>query len=133
MAPIASVKEPKRLLFVDDEEGIRVTLSAILQARGFNVTVAASVQEAIQAIENRKFDVLLSDLNIGELGDGFTVVRAIRKVNPRCVAVILTGYPDFETAVRGIHEKIDDYITKPADIDSLVATLQQRLVDQAEE
>src|SRR2546430_17701349 len=57
----------KRLLFVDDEEGIRNTLPTILERRGFDVRVAASVPEALAEIRTHKFDVLLSDLNIGEV------------------------------------------------------------------
>lgn len=117
-----------RLLIVDDEESIRLTLPRILQERGFDVKVAASVPEAIQKIQDYEFDALLSDLNIGQQGDGFVVVRAMRQVNPHCVTVILTGYPGFETAVQGIRHQIDDYIVKPADIDFLVASLKEKLV-----
>src|SRR5712675_1787030 len=88
----------KRLLFVDDEEGIRATLPLLLRARGFNVRVAASVSEALSEIRTHEFDVLLSDLNIGEDGDGFAVVRAMRKAYPNCVSILLTGYPAFESA-----------------------------------
>jgi two-component system response regulator RegA len=117
----------KRILFVDDEDSIRLTLPLVLQQRGFEVKVAGSVAEAVAKIKSNTFDVLLSDLNIGEAGDGFAVVRAIREVNAQCVAIILTGYPGFETAVEGIHHDIDDYVVKPADIDVLVATVEQRL------
>jgi len=78
----------KRLLFVDDEEGIRETLPLLLQQRGFDVRVAASVPEAISEIKTHKFDVLLSDLNIGKDGDGFTVVQAMRRAHPNCVTVL---------------------------------------------
>jgi DNA-binding NtrC family response regulator len=117
----------KRILFVDDEDSIRLTLPLVLQQRGFEVKVAGSVAEAVAKIKSNTFDVLLSDLNIGEAGDGFAVVRAIREVNAQCVAIILTGYPGFESAVEGIHHDIDDYVVKPADIDVLVATVEQRL------
>lgn len=120
----------KRLLFVDDEPGIRATLSVILQQHGFDVRVAASVSEALQTIETNDLDVLLSDMNIDEPGDGYRVVRAMRKVNPNSVAIILTGYPEFETAVQGIQEKIDDYLVKPADVDLLIARLEQRLAER---
>jgi DNA-binding NtrC family response regulator len=117
----------KRLLFVDDEDSIRLTLPLVLQQRGFDVKVAASVAEAISKIQTQTFDVLLSDLNIGEAGDGFAVVRAARKMNQSCVTIVLTGYPAFETAVEGIRHEIDDYVVKPVDIDILVDTVERRL------
>src|SRR5262245_37745362 len=65
---------PPKLLFVDDEPGIRLTLSAILERNGFQVTVAATVAEALALISAQKYDILISDLNIGLPSDGFTVV-----------------------------------------------------------
>lgn len=120
----------KRLLFVDDEPSIRATLPLVLQQHGFDVTAAATVPEAIQKIQHQPFEALLSDLNIAEPGDGFAVVRAMRQVNPQCVAVILTGYPGFDTAVEGIRENIDDYIVKPVDIDVLVASMEHNLAQR---
>ena len=120
----------KRLLFVDDEQSIRVTLSIILEQKGFDVSVAANVAEAVQKINHQTFDALLSDLNIDQPGDGFAVVRAMRQVNPHCVVVILTGYPAFESAVEGIHQQVDDYLTKPADVDVLVGVLKQKLAER---
>ncbi|HET7442691.1 MAG TPA: response regulator [Terriglobales bacterium] len=120
----------KRLLFVDDEPSIRATLPLVLQQHGFDVTAAATVPEAIQKIQHQPFEALLSDLNIAEPGDGFAVVRAMRQVNPQCVAVILTGYPGFDTAVEGIRENIDDYIVKPVEIDVLVASMEHNLAQR---
>lgn len=127
---VNSSSQSKRVLFVDDEDSIRATLPLILKSRGFDVSVAATVSEALHNIRQHRFDVLLSDLNIGEEGDGYTVVRAIRDVNPRSVTIILTGYPGFETAVQGIRQEIDDYVVKPADIDALVATMEQKLASR---
>jgi len=117
----------RRLLFVDDEEGIRTTLPAILERRGYQVRVAASVPEALSEMRSHKFDVLVSDFNIGEDGNGFTVIRAMRKTHPNCVAILLTGYPAFETAVQAIEDEVDGYLVKPADIDSLVGTIERKL------
>jgi ActR/RegA family two-component response regulator len=121
-----------RLLFVDDEPSIRLTLPLLLKERGFEVHVAASIPEALTAIGIQKFDVLLSDLNIGVEGDGFAVVDAMRKAHPNCVTILLTGYPAFETALQAIHGDVDDYFVKPADIDSLVSTMQRRLLDRSQ-
>jgi DNA-binding NtrC family response regulator len=121
----------RRLLFVDDERSIRETLSVILLRYGFTVTVAATVTEALQKIEAQEFDLLLCDLNIERENDGLEVVRAIRKVNPNCVTIILTAYPGTESAIEGIHLGIDEYIIKPAKAEVLVALLAEKLAQRA--
>lgn len=121
----------KRLLFVDDEPSIRLTLPPVLEDHGFAVTTAESVDDAIARMDDARFDVLLSDLNIGQEGDGFQVVSAMKKRHPRCVTIILTGYPAFESAVLAIRHQVDDYVVKPADIDLLIKTIKQTLTRQA--
>ena len=116
-----------RLLFVDDEPNIRLTLPTILKQEGFEVTTAATVPEALDHIVKRTFDVLLADLNIGQPGDGFTVVSAMRRTQPEALTLILTGYPDFDTALQALRDQVDDYLTKPADIKYLVSSVKQKL------
>jgi ActR/RegA family two-component response regulator len=113
----------KRLLFVDDENAIRETLSLILRRYGFTVTLAATVGEALELIRTQQFDILLCDLNI----DGYEVIRAMQKINPNCATIVLTGYPAVESAVEGIHLGIDDYLIKPATTDALVALLAEKV------
>jgi ActR/RegA family two-component response regulator len=113
---------------VDDEATIRITLSAILSKHGFEVSVAPTVAEALQKITSQQFDILLSDLNIGNPGDGLTVVSAMRRTQPGAVTMILTGYPAFETALEAIRQQVDDYIVKPADIPALISTIENKLV-----
>lgn len=117
----------RRLLFVDDEQVIRITLAAILSKHGFQVATAATVAEALRKITTETFDVLLSDLNIDNPGDGLTVVSAMRSTQPRAVTMILTGYPAFETALEAIRQQVDDYIVKPADIPALVESIERKL------
>ena len=115
------------LLFVDDEPSIRLTLPPILEQSGFEIRVADSVQSALKEISSHKFDVLLSDLNIGEPRDGFSVVKAARTANPRCVAILLTGYPDLDSETESIKKELDGYLVKPADIENLLKTIEQKL------
>ena len=114
-------------MFVDDEEGIRLTLPAILEDEGFAVSVAATVPEALEMIGREQFDILLTDLNIGGPADGFTLVSAMRQMQPNAAAFILTGYPDFQTALEAIRKQVDDYFTKPADIPTLVSALRTKI------
>lgn len=116
-----------KVLFVDDEPAIRLSLPAILQLHGFDVTTAGSVSEALQVISTQAFDVLISDLNIGNPGDGFTVVSAMRRTQANCVTLILTGFPAFETALQAIRSQVDDYLIKPAGVDKLVAAIEEHL------
>lgn len=118
---------PRRLLLVDDEAVIRITLSAILSKHGFEVSAAATVAEALQKITSQQFEVLLSDLNIGNPGDGLTVVSAMRRTQPDAVTMILTGYPAFETALEAIRQQVDDYVLKPADVPALILTIENKL------
>lgn len=117
----------RRLLFVDDEPTIRITLKAVLTNNGYEVTTAATVSEALHKITSEKFDVLLSDLNIGNPGDGLTVVSAMRRTQPDAVTMILTGYPAFETALEAIRQQVDEYIVKPANIPSLIKAIETKL------
>ena len=115
-----------RILFVDDEEAIRLTLPAILEQHGFEVEVAGTVPEALEIINHQGFDILLTDLNIGTAADGFILVSAMRRCQPAAATFILTGYPDFQTALEAIRKQVDDYLTKPADIPTLVSILKEK-------
>ena len=116
-----------RILFVDDEPSIRLTLPAILEMHGFVVRTASDVPEALALIQKEQFDVLLSDLNIGQPGDGFTIVSAMRRIQPNAVTVIITGYPAFETALEAIRKQVDDYVVKPTDVDQLIEIIERKL------
>ena len=115
------------ILFVDDEPATRETLPKILAMRGHTVVAAATVAEALARITTERFDLLISDLNIGHPADGFIVVSAMRRTNPDCVTFLLTGYPGFETALRAIREQVDAYLIKPADIKELLSTIDEKL------
>jgi ActR/RegA family two-component response regulator len=120
-----------KILFVDDEETIRLTLPPVLQSYGFSVTCAATVSEALDVIRQQSFDVLISDLNIGHPGDGFTVISAMRSAQPDAVRFVLTGYPAFESALEAIHEEVDDYLIKPTETEALVEKIRSKLAKRS--
>ena len=127
------MRQKTKLLFVDDEPAIRLTLPKILEMHDFEVKAAANVQDALKLIQQEKFDVLLTDLNIGAPSDGFTVVSAMRRVQPEALTIILTGYPAFESALQGIREQVDDYIAKPANVDELLNTIKSKLTNRVKQ
>jgi DNA-binding NtrC family response regulator len=108
--------EHVRVLFVDDKPTIRETCPAILRKHAFNVTSVGTVADALSKITTAQFDVLISDMNIGEPGDGFLVVKAMRKAHPNCVTLVLTGHPAAETALLDFRYQVDEKI-----VDSIVS------------
>jgi PAS domain S-box-containing protein len=114
---------PLRLLLVDDDDAVRMTLDAVLKHHGFEVKAASNVPEALELVSREQFDVLLADLNIGQPGDGFTVVSAMRRVQPDACTFILTGYPDFESAIQAIRNQVDNYFSKPLKVEDLVQSI----------
>ena len=114
-----------KVLFVDDDLPIRELWSEILGKEGFEVKTASTVAESLRLITSEKFDVVISDLNIGEPSDGFTVVSAARRVQPDAVTLILTGYPAFQAALRAIQEQVDDFFTKPAEIQHVLDSIRR--------
>jgi ActR/RegA family two-component response regulator len=119
-----------RVLFVDDEYSLRITVPQILRMHGFEVCVAATVAQALAEITTNPYDILVSDLNIGEAGDGFTVVSAMRRTQPDCINIILTGFPAFESALAAIQGQVDDYLIKPARAGHLVDLIRERMRDR---
>ena len=117
----------KRILFVDDEASIRLTLPHILGKHGFEVTSVASVEEAVKEIKIHRFDALLSDLNLPLSDEGFAVIRAMRRHQPHCINFILTGYPGDASVEKATKQKVAHYFTKPVDIDELVRTILDKL------
>src|SRR5437868_15479349 len=110
-------------LFATNGPGIRTTLPAILEQHGFNIRVAANVSEALAEIRTGQFDVLLSDLDLGRGGDGFTLVQAMRNANRNCINIILTGTPLLKH--HAPDEELDAYLITPAETPFLIAIIAQ--------
>jgi ActR/RegA family two-component response regulator len=120
---------PSRVLLVDDDPAIRTSLDEILRKEGFEVTVCASVAESLSEINSKSFDALISDLNIGEPSDGFTVVSAMRRTQPQAITLIMTGFPAFDSALEAIRQQVDAYLLKPTDVRELVGLLRRGLTE----
>src|SRR5690348_12966874 len=117
------------ILVADDEAGIRLTLAALLEQHGFAVTPVASVPEALSAMTTQHYDALISDLNIGQPGDGFTLISAMRRQQPDALTILMTGFPDFEAALEAIRKQVDEYMIKPTEPDKLLELLRERQIN----
>jgi CheY-like chemotaxis protein len=117
-----------KILVVDDDEVLRMSLSGVLKHCGFSVTSAANVPDALKLITGPEtYDVLLSDLHMPGAGDGLTVVSAMRHANPLAVTLLLSASPQMIAASQAILQQTDEILVKPVDAASLIQTIRQRL------
>jgi CheY-like chemotaxis protein len=126
LKPTNNTGQPSVLL-VDDNEQVRATLRAVLEANQFRVTSAANVSEALQLIGKHTFDVLLCDLHMPGAGDGFTVVSAMRHTNENAITLVFTGYPALKEAMQAILLQADEILVKPMDVAELVELIREKL------
>ncbi|OOG56351.1 response regulator transcription factor [Rhodanobacter sp. C03] len=115
--------ETLRLLLIDDDALLRDrVLTPRLRQFGFEVMAIGHVGEMAQAIERRKPDIVLLDIGLPD-HDGFEVSRTLRARFSDIGIVMLTGRSETTDRVRGLSEGADAYLSKPVEIDVLVATL----------
>jgi len=120
---------PARVLVVEDEEAVAVTLRAILTDDGYEVEAASTALEAQSLIHSKSFDVALLDLHLGE-DDGLNVLSLFKAVCPQAVALILTGYGSLDTALKAMRSGASDYLLKPCDVGELKAAITRGLARQ---
>lgn len=118
------MSDSANVLVVDDEQNIRLTLSAMLRRSGYSVTTASSGEEAVALFNSQAFDLMLVDLQMPGI-NGIQVVEALRNRGLDTEVIVLTGHGSLESAIEGIHHGIFDYMLKtidPAQISERVAT-----------
>ena len=108
----------KTLLIVDDDNPLRDRLARAMEKKGFVVTQAENVKNAIIQAKNTPPAFAVIDLRLGD-GNGLTVVEEIRKLKKNSRIVMLTGYGNIPTAVAAVKAGAIDYIPKPADADDI--------------
>lgn len=113
-------KESASLLLVDDDETFCRVLGAALKKRGFCVSVAHSVEQAIPMAQADPPEFAVVDLKMSG-APGLTLVKALNEIDPTIRIVVLTGYASINTAVEAIKLGATQYLSKPANADEIVA------------
>jgi len=113
-------EETASLLLVDDDVTFCNVLKRALEKRGFSITVAHSVEEAIPIAESNPPEFAIVDLKMGG-APGLTLVKVLHQLDPNTRIVMLTGYASIATAVEAIKLGATQYLAKPANADEIVA------------
>src|ERR1700734_4353379 len=117
-----------RVLLVDDDDAVRDMMTCTLESKGFGVIAAASVTEALRFITTENFDVLITDLHMPNAGDGFTVVTAMRHSQPNALTLLVSGYPDVQSAMSAILLEADEIMVKPFEVGRLAELVRERMI-----
>jgi NtrC-family two-component system response regulator AlgB len=126
--PAENVASPLRVLVIDDEKNIRITLALCLEGLGCRVTQASSGEGALEALRHEPFDLAFCDLRLGH-ENGLELLPRLLAERPMLDVVVITAYATIGTAVEAMRRGAKDYLPKPfnpADIGHLVERARER-------
>ena len=109
-----------RILIVDDEESLRLTFEMLLKRAGYeSVTGVSNFDDAVEIVTEKDFDLIISDIVL-QGASGIDLLRQIKDLGKTCPVVMITGYPNIETAAEAVRLGAFDYVPKPVKKDELL-------------
>jgi DNA-binding response OmpR family regulator len=124
----------RRILLVDDDLAVLLTLKAVLELQGFEVETAASSAEAFTRMESNTYHMVISDLRMETEQSGLEVIRAARRQDYDPATALLTAYPpEHVDAGSVISERPDSLLVKPLGTADLVRQIEALLIRHADE
>lgn len=119
--------EDVRILVVDDEAAERITLGEVLRLEGYQVTLAASGEEALNLVhQGPEFDLAVLDLRLPGI-DGLQVLEGIRRVSQETIVILITGYGTLETAIQALRKGAYDFLLKPCPVNEVLVAVRRAL------
>ena len=126
-----------RVLIVDDEKSMRITLAEFLRKEGYEIDSASDAFEAFQMLNESEYDIVVTDIIMPRI-TGIELLEKIREKSETIQIIIMTGEPTVETAVKAVQKGANDYLTKPIHRDVFLKTVKhaervKRLIDEKAE
>jgi len=121
----------RRILLVDDDLAVLLTLKAVLELNGFEVETAANTAEALTRLESAVYHMVISDLRMDTEEAGMEVLRAARQQSYSPATALLTAYPPFDSRWNG--ERPDSLLVKPLGTQDLVRQVEALLIRHADQ
>ncbi|HEY7461483.1 MAG TPA: sigma-54 dependent transcriptional regulator [Gemmatimonadota bacterium] len=114
------------VLVVDDKEGMRDMLAAVLRDRGHMPTGCANGEEALVLLEGRPFDLVITDLRMGDIG-GLEILEAVRRRSPETPVIVMTAFGSVTQAVEAMRLGAFDFVEKPFSVEAIEARIEHAL------
>ncbi len=121
--------EKKKVLIVDDDEGIRTSLALVFEEQGYETDTAASGRDALKKAQLKFFNVALVDVRLLD-GEGTALASSLMELHPDMATIVITGYATTETAIRALNEGVSAYVTKPLEMDEVLILVRRALEKQ---
>lgn len=123
--------DPPRILVIDDDKTIRLTIAALLQTEGYIVDVAETGKEAIAKSNANYYNLALIDIRLPDMM-GTDLLLKLRETIPPMVKIIVTGYPALQNAIDAVNKGASAYVLKPANPEKILNTVKDWLKKQQE-
>jgi signal transduction histidine kinase/CheY-like chemotaxis protein len=118
-----------RVLVVDDEPSVVDVFREFLAAQGYELTVAASGEDAVKRIPALRPDIILTDINLPGLS-GLEVMRFAKSVDAEVAVIVVTGYASASSAIDALRQGAYDYVTKPFDLDDVHQIVERAIANR---
>jgi DNA-binding NtrC family response regulator len=116
----------KKILIVEDDPAVVITLTAALEAEGYTVAEAHSAEQAMERLDGEDFPVVLTDIYM-ERKTGLDVLHRARALNPSCSVIVMTGKGSLETVIESTRGGAFEYLSKPFSVERLLETVRGAL------
>lgn len=113
-----------QILIIEDDPTMRLGMGHFLSSQGYAVSLCTDGSEGIDAIENRQFDLIITDIRLPHF-DGFEILNKVKAASPRTGVILITGYAEIKGAVQAIKEGAFDYIAKPFPNEELLVAIEK--------
>ena len=127
-----TLREPASILVVDDDPGTLQSISDVLARCGHGVQTAREARAALELLTSSSVDAAILDLHLPDVS-GLALLQAIKTSAPTTEIIIITGYASATTAIQAINSDVFGYLTKPFEMDHLLATIDKALAKQRAE
>jgi DNA-binding NtrC family response regulator len=122
-------KVKETILVIDDEEHLNRSTRILLESNDFTVDCAMNGNEALGKIRDNFYNLIIIDVKLPDM-EGTELLKEIRKAQPNCKKIIITGYPNLQNTMSALNEGADAYVTKPFKPEKLIDLVQQKLEEQ---
>ena len=119
------------VLVVDDDATTQELLREVLAEAGYHVVTSGSGEEALEVGKQESFDVIISDMKLGQNLSGLDVLRAYKNIQPESEVILITAFGTMETAIEAVKAGAFDYLSKPFKIDEVLLQVERALKNRS--